>query len=383
MSLTTMKPEQFKSLLRHIVNEALDALQEEHQKGEWWITEDGSTIFADIDIGDSGHEGVVINHLVHEILGHFNIHEDEPQELQAYEETIREQLEHDGRFTEEDAAEWDSAGPSEVILKKLIEDKAYPTPEQTEDALYIAYNSTSRDARNYGMKYLNWKIMKTFGKDIEIQTWHLKPDDLTAIVRGLWDIVEDTDDDTDPDNTVGDDGFKGPRINLTVAASQKRFHDIPLAVLEKKMAQKLQQYQSGAHVGYTEAINEDYHLVHKEYRLYEGNRHAIVAFDDGTRLKFEIHFRNAHGMDREKWRRKAISTWKSCANELHRDVPLSDACNPVQKGWKECFKEAMKHPKMKPYIREKFAKLFDDKGYPAKVQGKPAPCMDPVNFTPR
>lgn len=28
-------------------------------------------------------------------------------------------------------------------------------------------------------------------------------------------------------------------------------------------------------------------------------------------------------------------------------------------------------------------KVFDDAGYPASVQGKPAPCMDAVNFTPR
>jgi hypothetical protein len=371
-----MKTENLKKLLKHIVSEALDALAEGHQSGEWWITEDGSTIYADIDVGDSGHEGVIIQHLVHEILGHFNIHEDEPQELSAYEDTIKEILQSRNQFTDEDEEVWNTKGASEVILKKLVEDKAYPTYEQTEDALYIAYNSTMRDARNYGMKYLKWKIMKTHGKYIEIQSWHLLPEDLTAIVRGLWDVVDDTpDDETDEDS--------GTLINLTVAATQKRYHGIPLEVLEKKMAAKLQQYQSGVHVGYTEAINEDYHFHHKEYRMYEGNRHVVVAFDDNTRLKFEVHFRNSHGIDREKWRKKAMSTWKSCANELHRDVPLSDACNPIQKGWKECFKEAMKHPKMKPYIREKFAKLFDDKGYPASVQGKPQPVVDPVNFTPR
>jgi hypothetical protein len=379
-----MKTDKLKELIRHIVMESLDALQEEHQKGEWWITDDGGTIFADIDIGDSGHEGVVIQHLTSEILGHFNIHDVEGG-MNDYEETIKGVLESDGRFSEEDNEEWESRGPSEVILKKIIEDKLYPTPEQAEDALYIAYGNTSRDARNYGMRYLNWKIMKTYGKYIEIQTWHLKPDDLSAIVRGLWDIIEDDpENEEDPDNQVGEDGFQGPRINLTVAASQKRFHDIPMAVLEKKMAQKLQAYQSGVHVGYTEAINEDYHFHHKEYRLYEGNRHIVVAFDDNTRLKFEVHFRNARGVDKEKWRRKAMSTWKSCANELHRDVPLSDALNPIQKSWKECFKEAMKNPKMKPYIRvHHHHKIFDDKGYPAAVQGKPQAVVDPVNLTPR
>lgn len=380
-----MKTENLKNLIRHIVRESLNALSEEHQRGEWWITEDGNTIYADIDIGETGHEGVIIQHLVHEILDHFGIHEDEPQELSAYEDTIKSNLEHEGRFSEEDQAEWESSGPSEVMLKKLIEDKVYPTPEQTEDALYIAYGSSTRDARDYGMKYMGWKVMKTFGNAIEVQTWHLKPDDLSAIVRGIWDIVEDNqDDENDPDNTVGDDGFQGPRINLTIQSQGKRYIDIPLAILEKKMPQKIQPYQSGVHVGYTESINEDYHYHHKEYRLYEGNRHIVALFDDNTRLKFEVHFRDNRGIDKEKWRQRAASKWKSIANELHRDVPLNDACNPMQRTWKECFREALKDPRLQEFMRHSpHHRIFDDKGYPAKVQGKPQPVMDPVNFTPR
>lgn len=380
-----MKTKSLKELIRCIVRESLNSLQEGHQKGEWWITDDGGTIFADIDIGDSGHEGVIIQYLIREILEHFGIDENEPQELNAYEDTIKSNLEHDGNFSPEDQEVWDSNGPSEIMLKKLIEDKVYSTPEQTEDALYIAYGSSSRDARNYGMKYLGWKIMKTLEKSIEIQTWHLKPDDLSAIVRGIWDIVEDDpENEDDPDNKIGDDGFQGPRINLTVQASGKRFSNIPLSILEQKMAQKLQAYQSGVHVGYTESINEDYHFHHKEYRLYEGNRHIVVVFDDNSRLKFEVHFRDNRGPDKEKWRQRAASKWKSIANELHRDVPLSDSCNPIQKSWKQCFKEALKDPRLQEFIRHSpHHKIFDDKGYPANIQGKPQPCIDPVNFTPR
>lgn len=366
-----MKTDQLKNIIRHIVMESLDALGEGFQRGEWWIDDTGNTTFADIEVGDTGHQGIILDYLVREIVEHFLGHMEEPDgTLHDYEESIREVLTARGRFDGKDEAEWEGRGPSEVIIRKLLEDKVYPTEEQANDAVYIAYNSTSKDSRDYAMKYLGWKIMKTFGNQLEVQTWHLTGDDLSNIVRGIWDVVEEDDEED-------------PLVNVTVQSSGKRYTKIPLSVLEKKLPQKLQGFQSGVHVGYTESINEDYHFHHKEYRMYEGNRHVIVSFDDNTRLKFEVHYRNAHGIDREKWRQKAMSTWKSCANELHRDVPLSDALNPIQKGWKECFKEALKHPKMKPYIREKFAKLFDDKGYPAKVQGKPQPVIDPVNFTPR
>lgn len=369
-------------------------VREAHDRGEWWIDESGSTVFADGDVGDQNHEAVVIGNLIHEILSHFGIEEDEPGELSGYEESIKESLLADGRLDEEELACWDNmgsakvkGGPAVVLIKKLIEDKAFGNgdPKQTEDAVFIAYGSTSRDARNYAMKYWRWKVMKTQGGDIEIQSWHLKPDDLKIIVSGVWEIMGDSDEDDpeDSDNEVGEDGYPGPRINVTVQASGKRFHDIPLAVLEKKMPQNLHNYQSGVHVGYNEAINEDYHHLHKEYRLYEGNRHIIAVFEDNTRLKFEVHFRDKHGMDREKWRRKAFTTWKSCANEIHKESEgLNEVGNPMTKPWKECFREALKHPKMTDYVRKHHhQKIFPDKGYPASVQGRPSPCMDPVNFT--
>jgi len=377
-----MKIEQLEELIQRIVCESLDALSEDHQKGEWWIDDHGQTIFADIDIGDSGHEGVVIQYLVHEILSHFGIEEHEVGLLIHYDDQIKQALIDDDNFSEEDAQQWEREGPSEVILKKLIEDKAYPDPKQAEDAVYIAYNNTSRDARNYGMQYLNWKIMKTVGSDIEIQTWHLKPEDLGIIVRGIWDIMEDTDDPEDSDNEVGEDGYPGPRINVTIQATGKRFHDIPLTVLEKKLPSSLINYRSGLHSDFREGLNEEYHVHHKEYRLYEGNRSIVAIFEDNTRLKFEVHFRDNRGEDKEKWRHKAMTTWKSLANEIHGDVQLSDALNPIVKAWKECFQEALKHPKMKDYVRlKRHQKIFPDKGYPPCVQGKPQIMTDPMNFT--
>ena len=72
------------------------------------------------------------------------------------------------------------------------------------------------------------------------------------------------------------------------------------------------------------------HHLHKEYRLYEGKDHIYSVFEDGSRLMFEVHYHDTHGEDREKWRRKAFTKWKSLANETYRDVQLTEVGNPVQ-----------------------------------------------------
>lgn len=133
-----------------------------------------------------------------------------------------------------------------------------------------------------------------------------------------------------------------------------------------------------------DAVNEDYHHLHKEYRLFEGNDYIMALFEDGSRLQMDVHFRNKHGEDKEKWRHRAFTTWKSAASKLHNAKELTEAGNPIQKSWKECFEEALQDPKLQEFIRNKpHQRVFDDAGYPASVQGKPAPCVDPVNFTPR
>jgi hypothetical protein len=357
------------------VNET-ESLQEAHSRGEWWIDESGSTIFADGNVGESNHEAVVITSIAHEILSHFGIDVDDAGTLGEYEDNIKETLIDDDRLSEDEIAQWDRNALS-VIVTKLIEDKAFGNGDlkQTQDAVHLAYGNTFHDARDYAMQYWRWKVMKTHGGEIEIQTWHLTPDDLGIIVRGVWDIMEEPDEDDDSDSNIGEDGYPGPRVNVTVQASGKRFSDIPLAVLEKKMPQNLHNYQSGVHVGYTESITEEFHHLHKEYRLYEGNRHIIALFEDGTRLKFEIHFRDKHGPDREKWRHRAFTTWKSVANEIRKaSEELDEVGNSNPKSWRSCFKEALEDPRMKDYMRKNsHRRIFDNK--------ENAPIYDPVNFT--
>jgi len=100
-------------------------------------------------------------------------------------------------------------------------------------------------------------------------------------------------------------------------------------------------------------MSEGFHHLHKEYILYEGDDNIVAIFEDNSRLKFEVHFRNKHGEDRNKHRKSAFNKWKSLANEIHRDVQLTEQGNPLQKTWRESFKIAMRDPSMKEFIRTK------------------------------
>ena len=109
--------------------------------------------------------------------------------------------------------------------------------------------------------------------------------------------------------------------------------------------------------------NDSYHHMAKEYRLYEGNNKIVAVFEDNSKLMFEVHFRNNHGPDRDKHRKKAFTTWKSLANEIHRDVQLNEVGNPLQKSWRQSFEEALKHPKLQEYIRHSpHHKIFTENG---------------------
>ena len=99
-----------------------------------------------------------------------------------------------------------------------------------------------------------------------------------------------------------------------------------------------------------EILVEDYHHLHKDYRLYEAFNKIVAIFEDNTKLEFEVHYHDKHGEDREKWRKRAASRWKSLANEIHRDVQLSEVGNPIEKSWKKSFEEALEHPELQEFV---------------------------------
>src|SRR6185369_17046051 len=144
-------------LIQESIHQNLSTLSEVHERGEWWIDDMGHITFADIELGDSGHEGVVISYLVHEILEHFGIPTEETGLLSEYEDLIKRSLLEDGDLDEQELEDWEKSSgsrcPSTIILKKLIRDKVFKSPQQASEALRIAYGAQGIDARDYAMKY--------------------------------------------------------------------------------------------------------------------------------------------------------------------------------------------------------------------------------------
>lgn len=119
-------------------------------------------------------------------------------------------------------------------------------------------------------------------------------------------------------------------------------------------------------------IKEDYKALYSKNRLkdgwfiHSGIKETVVVFEDKSRISFPIYFNKEGRQDRERWRNKATSTWKKLAKEIYDSSKgLTEVGNPVEKPWKQCFQEALKHPEMKEFM-QKETNLFD-----------------PVNFTPR
>ena len=371
-----------KQLIKEIINKVFT---EEHQTGEWWIDDTGGTIFADGSIGDSGHEGVIISMISGQILSHFGIDVDDPGYLNDYKDKIKENLIEDGRLSEEEIIDWEDGECQSIILKKVIEDGLYKDPKQASEAVQIAYGYGGTDARDFGMRYMRWKIMKASRSYIEVQTWHLTTEDLKIIVRGISDIME-YDDEEDPE------------VNITVEATGKRYENIPLSVLEKKVPTAVMNYRSGLpwELGGVDTskkenimniknliketvrsvILEDFHHYNRDYRLYEGNKNITAIFEDNSKLSFEVHYRDNHGEDKLHHRKKAMSKWKSLASQIHNNKELTEQGNEVIKTWKECFLEALRDPSMKEYIRkDNEVPIFDNN------KKDVAPVMDPINFT--
>lgn len=234
-----MKSSQLKFLIETIVHETLQLLNEA-ERGEWWIYPGGSSDFADGDIGDSNHEGFVITYLTRQILEHFGIDMDEAAGyLGSWEENLYMILSEEGRLTDEESDIWHNkgtrgGGPTEIIINKLLEDKIFLDKKQAQEAVYIAYGSTTNDARDYAMKYLGWKRMTTDRYGTNLQTWFLRPNDMEDMRRGVFDAWGDTDED--------DENNVNHSITIEVRANNKTF-EVPFNVFERAEIKDILTYQ--------------------------------------------------------------------------------------------------------------------------------------------
>lgn len=182
--------------------------------GEYWITDDGSTMYADGDIGDYNHEGYVMMYVQGDIASDFNVHEE--SEFTDWDEMkkliIKEILDdEDPESREELEYRVDDGEIDEIIIEKMNDPEA-------EEKMSIA--NGYGDAREYAIMKWGWK--RVAGNNIESRA--LTPHDMQAIASGLNEIDEMLADDAE--------------FSISVYGDQN--YDVTLAELE---AGKLKSYE--------------------------------------------------------------------------------------------------------------------------------------------
>lgn len=180
-------------------------------RGEFWIDDDGQSMYADGDIGDIGHEGHVI-------------------------QMVQSQY-ADDQFTQGEWVDWDEFKQSlakEVFQEQYEEAAGNPQKQQNlkqefeDDPEQFAIKGLrdngmsdeeyaiaegNGDAREFAMKNWGWKRLL----HENVETWTLKSKDIQAIVSGLWDAYQEPAE-------------KG-RYNIYVYSMKKWFNDVPYDVL--------------------------------------------------------------------------------------------------------------------------------------------------------
>jgi len=175
------KPDEEWEQFKKMVEGRKTSFKKTSQRGEWWFI-DGQAFFADADIGDYNHSGVVIEH----ILAINDI-------------------------------------PENIDIENLTpEQKEKLTPEELD----VLNNQV--DPREYGMKHLGWQRVK----QDNIQTETLTTEDLKNITNGLFDAYED-EIENDPNAT----------FNIEVNAAREIYEDVPWFVLEKESPTDLLPYR--------------------------------------------------------------------------------------------------------------------------------------------
>ena len=162
-------------------------------RGEFWIDSSGNVESCDIDVNDTGHEGVVLEKLMYEYTNIFDIdYERHPREdLGKYDNEIKGFLKENGLISspeEEEAFDDDAAGYTwDRYLKGL--EWVQKDPNKVRDALGLIWGlgGGMKDARDYAMKYFGDK--RLVGNSV--QTWDLTERDLKIIGDGIYEANGD------------------------------------------------------------------------------------------------------------------------------------------------------------------------------------------------
>ncbi len=198
--------------------------------GEWWI-QDGSAYFADGDVGDMNHEGMVIAQAQSE-LADDEVWDWDDWKRQKALELLQEKEE------EIKAGYYEGDDPSALEYKiwEMKQDPDYHADELIEEEIremggnveLLSVANGQGDARLYGMKNYGWKRLE--GRHIE--TWTLSKSDLQSIASGLWDAYNEE--------------AEKALYNIEVRNPAKYYLNVPYQAIEHGNPAKLRDYDSSS-----------------------------------------------------------------------------------------------------------------------------------------
>lgn len=208
-------------------------------QGEWWF-QDGQAVFADGDVGDINHEGMVLDSLRRQILDDLGVDTgkyDFSPELSDLKDDIFQNIGDD--LTPEELALWQEDEINEVIISYLTRQGN----KNIKDIIYYIrghdVNGKTLDIRNYALVHWGWQRVK---RNV-IQTQTLSSKDLSNIVSGLNDAYNDKLEETDPTNITDENPLGEHTFNIEVMSTRSWYQDIPWSVLEKKNSMALNPYR--------------------------------------------------------------------------------------------------------------------------------------------
>ena len=168
-------------------------------RGEWWIDEYGSALFADGDAGELGHEGYVLHRLADQILSVFGLAADSEQVL-----VTESEQELAAWFSEERQQELRGEALWAAVVEEL---EAAGTFTQTSGAREaVATARDQRDARDYAIRHWGW--IRVAGNNAQMH--HLDSRVLDQLAAGLEEASDN--DEVGPDETFYLETMQPPRV---------------------------------------------------------------------------------------------------------------------------------------------------------------------------
>jgi hypothetical protein len=213
---------------------------EEDVRGEFWISSDGQVQSCDMDIDDMGHEGVVLERLMHKYTDLFDIDfERNPKgsDLALYEDEIQSYLMENGYINNEKEQNDFNEVPGEYAWDKYISRLKWvkENPQKIRDGLGLIWNSIQgsiKDPRDYAMKYDGEKRLAGYN----IQTWNISESDLKTIGDGIYEAYGDGGEPED---------LNGEEFTIEVMNPSNRmvFWNVPWEVIDSGSVSGLMMYK--------------------------------------------------------------------------------------------------------------------------------------------